>query len=108
MRKELRHGRGEGKRGGRKRAEEGGSSGRRRGRGAREERGIKGDREGGKLQGTYPEEDTGQYTVYSARNNIQRGPCIATLVLQIQNNCKWVYTLCIVMRRNVLFDWWMT
>ena len=37
-----------------------------RGRGEREERG-KGDREGGKLQGRYPEEDTGQYTVYSIR-----------------------------------------
>ena len=25
------------------------------------------DMEGGKLQGRYPEEDTGQYTVYSAQ-----------------------------------------
>ena len=29
----------------------------------REERGRKGDRVGGKLQGMYPDEDTGQYTV---------------------------------------------
>ena len=69
MRKERRHGQNEGKRGGSKRAEEGGSNG------VREERGRKGDREGGKLQGRYPEEDTGQYTVYSAQNNTQRGPC---------------------------------
>ena len=33
---------------------------------------------------------------------------IATLVLQIQNYCKRVYKHCIVMRRNVLFDRWMT
>ena len=33
----------------------------------REERGRKGDREGGKLQGMYPDEDTGQYTVYIAQ-----------------------------------------
>ena len=46
-----------------------------RGRGATEERRRNGDREGGKLQGRYPEEDTGQYTVYSAQNNTQRGPC---------------------------------
>ena len=32
------------------------------------------DMEGGKLQGRYPEEDTGQYTVYSAQNYPQRGP----------------------------------
>ena len=59
---------------------EGGSERRREGatereRGAREERGRKGDG-GGKLQGRYPEEDTGQYTIiYSAQNNTQRGPC---------------------------------
>ena len=35
-----------------------------------------GAREGGKLQGRYPEEDTGQYTVYSAQNNKQCGPCL--------------------------------
>ena len=46
---------------------EGGSNG------ARER--SKGDREGGKLQGRSPEEDTGHYTVYSAQNNTQRGPC---------------------------------
>ena len=32
--------------------------------GAREERGMKGDRDGGKLHRMYPEEDTGQYTVW--------------------------------------------
>ena len=58
---------------------EGGSERRRdgateRGRGGREERGRKGDREGGKLQGRYPEEDTGQYIVYSAQTNTQRDP----------------------------------
>ena len=42
----------------------------------REDRRRKGDREGGKLQGRYPElEDTGQYTIYSAQNYTQRGPC---------------------------------
>ena len=30
-----------------------------------------------------------------------------TLVLQIKNG-EWVYKLCILMRRNVLFDRWMT
>ena len=59
---------------------EGGSEQRRegameRGRGAREERGRKGYRDGGKLQGRCPEEDTGQYTISSAQNNTQRGPC---------------------------------
>ena len=55
------HGRSEGKRGGRKRAEEGGSNGARERRmgGAWRKR----DREGGKLQGRYPEEDTSLYTV---------------------------------------------
>ena len=33
------------------------------GRGEREERGRQGDSEGGKLQGKYPEEDTGQYSL---------------------------------------------
>ena len=79
MRKELRHERSDGKRGGRKRAEEEGSNG-----GGREQRsegeeqvehGRKGDREGGKLQGRHPEEDTGQCTVCRAQNNTQRGPC---------------------------------
>ena len=56
------------RRGGRnKRAEEGGSNG------SREK--SKGGREIGQLQGRYPEEDTGQYTVYSAQNNTQHGPC---------------------------------
>ena len=39
------------------------------------EQGSKGAREGGKCHGRYPDEDTGQYTVYSAQNNPQRGPC---------------------------------
>ena len=60
MRMELGHARSEGKKGGRKRAEEGEEQGR---------------SEGGKLRGRYPEEDTGQYTVYRAQNNTQRGPC---------------------------------
>ena len=38
------------------------------------EQGRKGIREGGKLQGRYPEEGTGQYTVYS-QTIPQRGPC---------------------------------
>ena len=37
--------------------------------------GRKGDREGGKLQGMYPDEDNGQYTVYIALNYPQCGPC---------------------------------
>ena len=40
-----------------------------------ENSGRQGDREVGKLQGRYPEKDTGQYTVYSAQNDTQRGPC---------------------------------
>ena len=56
---------------------EGGSEQRREGAtervsGAREERGRKGDKEEGKLQGRYHEEDTDQYTVYSAQNNTTR------------------------------------
>ena len=42
-----------------------------RGRGEKEERGRKGDREVGKRQGRYPEEDTGQYTVYSRERTKQ-------------------------------------
>ena len=38
------------------------------------ERGRKGAREGRKLQGRYPEEGTGQYTVYS-QTIPQCGPC---------------------------------
>ena len=34
-----------------------------------------GVRERGTLQGRYPEEGTGQYTVYSAQNNPQCSPC---------------------------------
>ena len=68
--------------------------------GARDGRGRKGDREGVPWGGPWP--------VYSAHNNTHATLAIATLVLQIQNNCKRVYKLCIVMRRNVLFDRWMT
>ena len=46
--------------GGSERREEGATG---RGRGEREERGRKGDGEGGKLQGRYPEEETGQYII---------------------------------------------
>ena len=42
-----------------------------RGRGEREERGRRGDREGGKLQGRYLEEDTGQYTLFSREHTKQ-------------------------------------
>ena len=59
-----------------------GESGRRREGGCngsrkryREERGMNGDREGGNLQGMYPDEDTGQYTVCIAQNYTKRGPC---------------------------------
>ena len=62
------------------------------------------DGEGGKRQGRCPEEDTGQYTAHKITHNAALA--IATLVLQI-SNCKRVYKLCIVMRRNVLFDRWM-
>ena len=64
-----------------------------------------GGREGGKLQGRYPEEDTGQYTVYSRerahKTTHNAALAIATLVLRY-------YKLCIVMRRNVLCDRWLT
>ena len=61
-----------GKDGGRKRAEEGLS----------EEGGSKGER---KLQGRYPEEGTGQCTVYSqTTNNAALG--LETLVLQMTNS----------------------
>ena len=48
-----------------------------RGRGEREERVRKGDREGRKLQGRYPEEDTGQYTANSRERTKQHTarPC---------------------------------
>ena len=71
-----------------------------RGRGAREERERKGDREGGKLQGTYPREDSDQYTAHKTTHDAALA--IATLVLQIQNG-KQVYKLSIV-----LFDRRMT
>ena len=44
-----------------------------------EERRRNGDREGGKFQGRYTEEDTGQYTVYSAHKNHNTALAIATL-----------------------------
>ena len=53
-------------------AEEGGSNGVRKW--SKGEHGRKGDREGGKLQGRYPEEDTGQYTVYSAQHKTRPLP----------------------------------
>ena len=55
------------------RAEERGAN--ERGRGATEESGRDRDREGGTLRGMYPDEDTGQYTVYIAQNSTHRGPC---------------------------------
>ena len=42
-----------------------------RGRGERKECGRKGDTEGGKLQGRYSEDDTGQYTLYSRERTKQ-------------------------------------
>ena len=54
--------------GGSERREEGATE---RGRGERKEHWRKGDREGGKLQGRYPEEDTGQYTLYSRERTKQ-------------------------------------
>ena len=41
----------------------------------REDRRRKGDREGGKLLKGGTVEDTGQYTIYSAQNYPQHGPC---------------------------------
>ena len=73
-----------------------------RGRGEREERGRKRDKEGSKLQGRYPEEDTGQYTLYSSERTKQH--TTRPLPLRL-----WYYGYCDhVMRRNVLFDRWMT
>ena len=82
-----------------KRAEEGVSDGARGGE--REEHGRKGDKEGRKLQGRYPEEDTGQYTLYSSEPTKQH--TTRPLPLRL-----WYYGYCDhVMRRNVLFDRWM-
>ena len=70
MRKERRHGRSKGERGGKKRAEQGRSmEGRAIGR--------EGNFKGGTLRRHWP--------VYSAQDNTQRGPCHCHLVLQIQN-----------------------
>ena len=66
-------------------AREEASGGERDQRSGREERGRKGHREGGKLQGMYPEEDTGQYTVYREQNNTQRSPCHCDLGFTIVN-----------------------
>ena len=52
-----------------------------------EERGRKGDREGGKLQGRYPEEDTGQYTLYSRERTKQHTMRPLPLIL-------WYYGYC--------------
>ena len=64
-------------------ARKGGSNGKdqRRNKGGRE-----GVREGGKLQGMYPEEGTGQYTVYSAQTTHNAALALETLVLQMQNS----------------------
>ena len=97
VRKERRHGQSEGKRGGGRELRREGATD--RGRGARD---------GRKLQGRYPEEDTDQYMQYTAHKTAHNtARAIATLVLQKQN-CKRIYKLCIAMRRNVLFDRWMT
>ena len=62
--------------GGRMWTEEGGSEEEREGEEqGRSEGGREGAIEGGKCHGRYSEEDTGHYTVYSAQNNPQRGPC---------------------------------
>ena len=85
-----------------------------------QERGRKGYVEGGKLQGMYPEEDTGQTTrnealafetlVLKIKNNepvfyLYKYICIQRNIVKIDSI---VFKLCIVMRSNVLFDRWMT
>ena len=47
-----------------------------------------------------------QYTAHKTTNNAALAP--ETLVLQIKKNSEWVYKLCAVMHRIVLFDRWMT
>ena len=104
MGKERRHGRNDGKRGGRKRAEEGLSEGEEQGR-------SMGGREIG-MEGNFKESTLMrtlaciQYTAHKTTHNAALA--IASLLLQIQNYCKRVYKLCIVMCRNVLFYRWMT
>ena len=73
---------GNGKRGGRKRAEEGGCNGTRER--YREERG----REGGKLKGMYPDDDTGQYTIYCTLLKTTHNVALVleNLVLGMQNS----------------------
>ena len=89
---------------------EGGSERRREGATEREReeqgRSVGGMEIGGEIQGRYHEEDTDQYTAHKTTHDTALA--IATLVLQIQNYCKRVYKLCIVMRCNVLFGRWMT
>ena len=74
--------------------------------GGRSEEGREqGANEVGKFQGRYSEQDTSQYTVYNAQHTAALA--LETLVLQKKNSGR-VYKLCIVMRRYVLFDKWMT
>ena len=72
VRNEHMHGRSEGKRGGRKRAEEGGSNGVRQRRKGGREIGREGHFKGGTLRTTLANI---QCTAVSAQNNTQRGPC---------------------------------
>ena len=65
--------------GGSERREEGATE---RGRREREEHGRKGDREAGKLQGRYPEEDTGQQPC-AHKTTHNAALAIATLVLRV-------------------------
>ena len=84
-------------------ARERGEGGSERSNGAKE-RSV-GGREGGKLQGRYPEEDTGQYTAHKTRPNVVPYHCDFGIT---NTKLQRVYKLCIVMCRNVLFDRWMT
>ena len=62
-----------------------------RGRGEREERGRRGDREGGKLQGRYPEKDTGQYTVYSRESTKQHTTAaLFLMLLRLRLYCRYI------------------
>ena len=78
------------------------SGGRREQRSEGEEKGRSvGGREigGGKLQGKYPEEDTGQYTLYSRERTKQHTTRPLPLRLWYNGYCDASY---------VLFDRWMT
>ena len=90
----------EGMDGRRKEGKEEASGGRgERGRGEKEERGRKGDRGEGNVKGGTLRRTLASihYTAVSAQNNTQRGPCHCDFGI-----------MGIVMRRNVLFDRWMT